>query len=216
MADIGSVGAAERYLEIGTPIGRLVASTALSDTESQNIEVSLEKPDGTSGQVAMIEVRDVRGVDPEGSMLHTFVWDGDDEFYTECIDCNPDGDAMQFEGYTHGLKVDRETPKVAMGSQSPARIDPFAALEAVAGEVIERNYVQTGVIAPEEMDAAVAAFCGKCGFNDACWEDGLDAAYQAVVETRDLDDAASLADAARVASEARDTVVIGGSNNLDR
>lgn len=212
----GSGIAGKHYLEIETPIGRLVASTALSDAESQNIEVSLEKPDGTSGQVAMIEVRDVSSVDPEGSMLHTFVWDGDDEFYTECIDCNPDGDAMRFEGYSHGLKVDHEVPEVAMGSENPARIDPLAALEAVAREVIERNYIQTGVIAPEETDAAVAAFCGKYGFNDACWEDGLDAAYQAVVDTRSPDDAASLTDAARVASEARDADVIGGGNELDR
>lgn len=94
------------HLELATPIGTLVASTAMSYEDSRVIEVSLEKPDGTSGQVAMVEV--VSGDLAEGYVtpLHTFCWDGNEECPGTVVDCDHGGEYMQYTGYSHG----RPTP----------------------------------------------------------------------------------------------------------
>ena len=110
----------DECLTLDTPIGRLVATTRGTEPGVYDaISIDLEKPDGTSGQVATVEV--VSGFEAEAypTRLHTFVWNGDDE---ECerIDCNHEGEFMQDRGWV-------------MGEKREARDDPAApAREAVA------------------------------------------------------------------------------------
>lgn len=119
---------ARDHLEIETEAGTLVASTALSYEDSRSIEISLEKPDGTSGQVAMVEyVTD--GLAMEGEPpLRTFCWDGREAEYAACVEVDPHGEAMTYVGYEHGAPAVR--PKEA---PSPGAIADAARASAVRG-----------------------------------------------------------------------------------
>lgn len=90
-----------------TPIGSLVATTRGTDgDESFMLSIDLEKPDGTSGQVAQVEV--VAGDLAEGypTPLHVFAWDG--EHYggdPVCVDCNPRAEGFQETGWSMGKRA---------------------------------------------------------------------------------------------------------------
>lgn len=84
-------------LEVETPVGTLVAGFRGDPGTYDGIGVDLFKPDGTSGQVAVVEV-----VSPSceeaplhPTPLHTFCWDGDHEEFVAEVDCNPGGEFMQ-------------------------------------------------------------------------------------------------------------------------
>ena len=82
-------------IEIETPVGTLVATTERSYEDSRAVEVLLELPDGTEGQVAMVEVVS-GGLAFEGeSPLRTFCWDGRDESYSACVEVDLTGEAMR-------------------------------------------------------------------------------------------------------------------------
>ena len=104
-------------LALDTPIGRLVATTRGTDHDSSYaVSVDLEKPDGTSGQVAMVEVvaGDLSDVYP--CPLHTFAWNGEDEDVASCVDCDHNGEMMQETGWVMGEKAsskDGNSPSVA-------------------------------------------------------------------------------------------------------
>ena len=90
-------------LEAFTPLGRLVATTRDSaPPESVIISVDLEKPDGTSGQIAQVEI--VSGSLAEGypTPIHTFAWNGCDEDIAARVDCDPLGECMAEIGWEHG------------------------------------------------------------------------------------------------------------------
>lgn len=98
-------------LEVSTLLGRLVATTRDSaPPESVIISVDLEKPDGTSGQVAQVEV--VSGLLAEGypTPIHTFAWDGNDEDVAARVDCDPLGVCMTEVGWVHGVRADNSHP----------------------------------------------------------------------------------------------------------
>lgn len=109
-------------MSLETPIGSLVATTRGTDgDESFMLSIDLEKPDGTSGQVAQVEV--VAGDLAEGypTPLHVFAWDG--EHYggdPVCVDCNPRAEGFQETGWSMGERTAErgETPFVASAKQA--------------------------------------------------------------------------------------------------
>lgn len=94
MAELDRREGVVKRIEVETELGTLVASTELSYDDSKVVEVSLERPDGTSGQVAMVEVTSGALANEDMSPLHTFCWDGHSEEYCACVDVDPAGEAM--------------------------------------------------------------------------------------------------------------------------
>lgn len=92
-------------LALDTPIGKLVATTRGTDHDtSYSISVDLEKADGTSGQVAMVEVVDADLADIYPCPLHTLCWDGADEDPTR-VDCDHEGEMMREVGWAMGERL---------------------------------------------------------------------------------------------------------------
>ena len=103
-----------RSLEVETPEGRLVATRRLyCEGAYDSISIDLEKPDGSSGEVACVEV--VTGSFAEGypSKVHTFAWDGTDEEPVR-VDCDISGEQMQERGWAHGVQRQEKPPFEAM------------------------------------------------------------------------------------------------------
>ena len=82
-------------LEVETHLGTLVATTERSYEDSRVVEVVLRRPDGTEGQVALVEVVSGELAHEGESPLHTYCWDGTSEEYCACVEVDPEGEAMR-------------------------------------------------------------------------------------------------------------------------
>ncbi len=82
--------AGEARLE--TPVGTLRATV-----DGEAMVVDLDKPDGTSGQIAYIEATRAGEERFYPTPLHVFTFDGDGEWAAYRTDVRPDGPAMQYE-----------------------------------------------------------------------------------------------------------------------
>lgn len=177
-----------KFLEVDTALGRLVASSLFGEGDPACIEISLEKPDGTSGQVTRVVVNPELQEELGECPLQTFAWDGNDPEYAECVECDPNGHAMQHPGWSHGAPERYADRGCGDLGQMSVPTSLRAALETIARDVIERDFVDSGAIESDEASRAVEAFCDYYEFADDSWEEGLRAAFESVVSDRDQDE----------------------------
>lgn len=83
-------------LRLATEIGDLVARVSGDPGIYDSIVVDLEKPDGTSGQIALAEVVSGDAAQAYPTRCHVFTYDGNESDVTSRTDVDIDGEEMQY------------------------------------------------------------------------------------------------------------------------
>lgn len=154
-------------LRVKTDLGDLVARFSGDLGVYDGICIDLEKPDGTSGQIAVVESVPESDVESGiyGSRMHTLAWDGNNEDEPSRIDVDIDGEAMQYAFRDADGSIGRPS-KSAEGIDRSSFIDPKGRVVLMTFEVPGRKFPDALIFSP----GTVAPFIAASGYDPATGE----------------------------------------------